>query len=211
MSIRFALCLSLAGVVNVVDSVGLAEKWTPPIASRQVYRFPQAATAEVTLPILDAGGQPLYLLECHSMAYGLAQSRPDFDYSGDFECRLTPSDGSGKFSTLLTEEQDPTRDWQSRARFLAPELRGKCGAYVDYGLVRRFRLRGMELALEMSDVTFKSWPATVDDPSELKSFAFAVGVRPDSTAISEIAETPDVDIPPSTCGSGYRGQPARQD
>jgi hypothetical protein len=134
------------------------------------------------------------------------QKNPAFDYSGDFECRLTPAFQLSRYSTLLTEEPRQTRDWQSRARFLVPELQGHCAQYPEYGLVRHFRLRGMSLRLELANVQFTPPKLPPDSTTQdLKSFRFVVRVRADPNAMSEIAETPKIPPPPQECGNGYRG------
>lgn len=50
-------------------------------------------------------------------------------------------------SSLLVETDNQSADWQTRARFLLPELTGACGNVPDFGRVRTFNLRGMKLTL----------------------------------------------------------------
>jgi hypothetical protein len=131
----------------------------------------------------------------------LYEGDPSFDYSGDFECRLTPLYTTTRYSTLLTDNQQQTRDWESRARFLAPELTGRCGDFAEYGRVRTFRLRGMSIRLSLGGIKISA------DPSfPLRSFRFAVAVTPDASAVTEIAEPVDAPLPPAQCGGGYRSK-----
>jgi len=134
-------------------------------------------------------GTPLYLLHCVSQAYNEEgrQGENDFDYSGDFECRLT-SFYDNRQNSLLKESLYTTRDWESRGCFHIIEMLGKCGDYPDYGRVRDFRLRGMDIRLSILNLKTKQ----VKDQNghsaeEMKSLDLEVRVESDSTAISEIA------------------------
>src|SRR5215831_15706624 len=139
----------------------------------KVFDFPDARTAAVELDLVDEGGRAVYRLECHSWAFGLHQRNPVFDYSGDFECRLSPLYEPTRYSTLLTDDPHPTADWESRARFLVPELMGACADYPEYGRLRMFRLRGMRLTLEVRDVKLRrNNEAAADVPWNLDSFQF---------------------------------------
>src|SRR3972149_7744462 len=78
-----------------------------------------AAYASVTVRINGVGGMPLYRVDCRTFRF---EDDREFAYSGDFECRLVPLYTVTSHSTLFTAMPHPTRDWQSRARFLVPEL-----------------------------------------------------------------------------------------
>jgi hypothetical protein len=133
-------------------------------------------------------GGALYRLECHGGGY---EGDPQFDYSGDFECRLASLYTEDPYSTLFTENPNQSRDWQSRARFLAEELIGACAEYPEYGRIRTFRLRGMRITLGLADITFvlrEPSGAEVSSPPALESFRFDLRVEPDGTAGSAIAE-----------------------
>lgn len=128
-------------------------------------------------------------MECHTFSYEGDQS---FDYSGDFECRLTSGREPSAYSTLLTDVPDQSRDWQSRGKFLAEELKGPCRNYPEFGRIRHFWLRGMRLTLAIHDIELtrsasgkKSTPLT---HPRFKTFKFSVRVEPDEGLKSEIAE-----------------------
>ncbi len=160
--------------------------------------FPDARKADTTVVIKESNGKPLYRLACHTSDYS---GDTDFDYSGDFECRLTSLDSSEGYSTLLTDDPQPTRDWQSRGRFLAEDLVGSCGTYPEYGLVRHFRLRGMAITLALRDPVFDTVTAmTGVKRVGLRSFRFEFTAVPDTGAKSPIAERPSVAEP------SYRSQ-----
>ena len=139
----------------------------------------------VDLPINGANGAALYRLECRS---GDSYEGKDFDYSGDFECRLVSATGRDAYRTLLTYQPVQPRDFESRARFLTSDLDGKCGDYPEFGHTRTIRLRGMRLKLVLA---FTSHPGLFpSDPGRPISAAmkFTVEARPDPAALSQIAE-----------------------
>jgi hypothetical protein len=165
-----------------------AQGWPPIERTRVAVSFSDARRADTTFVIKGAGGRPLYRLACHTSDYS---GDSDFDYSGDFECRLTSLYSTESYSTLLTDNPDQSRDWQSRGRFLAEELIGKCGAYPEYGLVRHFRFRGMRITLALSGPVFDTVMAvTRVKRLGLQSFRLNFAADPDSGATSPIAEPP---------------------
>src|SRR5262245_55221528 len=123
---------------------------------------------------------------------------PDFEYSGDFECRLTSLVAPSRYSTLLTDNPNQSHDWESRGRFLADELFRSCVSYPEYGAVRHFRLRGMKITLSLSNIVFDTSAGvrSTNGLLGLSSFRFAFSVEPDSTAHGEIAEVPGYEQPP---------------
>jgi len=183
----FSVCIGQASI----------EAWPIVVPLKQSMVFPDARKAEARFTIVSGEGKLLYLMECHTSAY---EGDPDFDYSGDFECRLTSKYSKEVYSTLLTDNPQQRRDWQSRGRFLAEELVGKCADYPEYGRVRHFRLRGMKLTLAMSDLKFKAnnGKGGREQRPQLNSFRFDIQVEPDSTAKSAIAEPAPFAEPPRT-------------
>jgi hypothetical protein len=167
------------------------------------FEVPDGQHPDLKVPIRSAdGSRTLYQLECRNWKY---EEDRAFSYSGDFECRLSPSYEVTGYSTLLTEEVDATADWQSRARFRVPELRGRCGAYIDYGRKRTFRLRGMLLTIELSAVRFStSLPSAEPKFPGLASFRVVVEVSRDNKAQTEIAASSLAPVPPDECDVGYR-------
>jgi hypothetical protein len=166
------------------------KQWPPVAPTSVVVFFASGKDASLGLEIKHAGdGSTLYVLDCHTFAF----EDPDFNYSGDFECRLrTASGDAGPLGTLLADRRSE-RDWDSRGRFLREEVEGDCGRHPDYGLRRRFRLRGMSLTIAMSDLTLVTRrPAASDDAlvPAFRSFRVRVDVKRDDAATSEIAEVP---------------------
>jgi len=135
------------------------------------------------LTIRSPKGFTLYQIEC---------GNPDrsnsyvFEYSGDFQCRMIPAGSEISSEDLLSEVPHATHDWQSRARFFASEVLGRCGEIADYGRVRTFRLRGMKLTLSMVDIQADRSGRV----PTLRGFTFQVAVVPDLNATSRVAEAP---------------------
>jgi hypothetical protein len=146
---------------------------------KRTFDVPDVAKANVSLDITSVKGAPLYRLECHSA--GNSPEPASFDYSGDFECRLSTVGGLEPYSTLLTEDAHQSRDWESRGRFFSAELRGDCAHIAEFGATRHFKLRGMKLTLQVLDPVFT-------ERGKLSSLKLAVTVRPDPHAQRPIAE-----------------------
>jgi hypothetical protein len=143
---------------------------------RRTFDVLEVDKANVMLIIQSRQRQPLYKLQCHPRGYS---GDPDFDYSGDFECRLTFVGRKDRYSTLLTEDAKQSRDWESRGRFFASELRGSCAGIPEFGATRDFRLRGMDLVLQITQPRFAG--------DKLVSLKLAVTVLADGTARRSIA------------------------
>jgi len=161
----------------------------------QSFHFIKPSKTEAIMRILAPDGTPFYMLECRLGPH----EDPDFDYSGDFECRLTSLYSREAYSTLLTENREQSRDWQSRARFLVEELIGKCAEYPEYGKVRSFRLRGMRLTLTIKNLKLQLAPrdeANLKQRGQIKELDLSVAVIPDPTALSNIAEPAQYIEPP---------------
>jgi hypothetical protein len=86
------------------------------------------------------------------------------------------------------------RDTLSRARLLGDDVFDRCAVYPEYGAVRQFRLRGMKIEFRFSEVVFSQVNAQ-NGSTRVESFRFHLAVKPDSSAISAIAEQVDVDYP----------------
>lgn len=151
------------------------------------FDVPDVSHANVNLDIESREGAPLYKLQCHTAGY---TGDPDFDYSGDFECRLSSVHGRDSYSTLLTEDEHQSRDWESRGRFFAADLIGACAEVPQFGATREFRLRAMSLVLKLTDLTF-----TKD--IKLRSLKLSVIVRSFPEFRSPIAEA----VPLPTSGA----------
>jgi hypothetical protein len=162
----------------------LGKKWPSVTPLKESFHFKDAANAGAKISISGVNGKPLYIIECHTYHY----QDPDFDYSGDFECRLKSLYSLDAHSTLFSDVAKQTRDWESRARFLNQELVGKCANYPEYGSVRHFRLRGMEITLSVRNPKFEETIGMKRGRPQLKSFDFDIGVKPDRRATRSIAE-----------------------
>jgi len=167
----------------------------------RTFIVPDVRKANVVTEIRSTQGTPLYKLQCHSAGY---TGDPEFDYSGNFECRLSLVAGRNTYSTLLTEDRNQSRDWESRGRFFADDLRGKCAQLPQFGAVRSFELRGLTLTLRITNPTF-----THD--GELRSLHLTVIVDPNPDARSSIAKStplPQTGVPAECRLSEYFVDPA---
>ncbi len=160
--------------------VGCAAAQSYPAVERVTKTFdvPDVSKAAVTLDIKSRYGSSLYKLRCHSAGF---TGDPDFDYSGDFECRLSSVGRRDTYSTLLTEDSDQSRDWESRGRFFAANLRNSCARVPQFGADRSFELRGMLLALRVTDPVFTN-------DGRLHSIKLTVKVSPNPDARRPIAK-----------------------
>ncbi len=109
-----ALILSSSMLFTNAPMSAYVEPWPTVAPVKKIVDFPDATHAELSLDLRGNGDQSLYRLECHTWSY----DNRDFDYSGDFECRLIPLYAATEYSTLLTDDPGATADWESRARFL---------------------------------------------------------------------------------------------
>lgn len=153
-----------------------AESYPPVSPMQTVIDVANVAEANIWLAIRAPNGNPLYKLECHSPNY----IDPNFNYSGDFECRLSSIGHIDVYSTLLTEDAHQSTDWESRGRFFAAELRGPCSLIPEFGATRSFKLRGMQLTLQIVDSKFSN-------NGKLNSLKLRVVVRSDPLAHRAIA------------------------
>jgi hypothetical protein len=144
---------------------------------QRTFSVPDVSKANVSVDLTSPDGTPIYKLQCHSAGY---DGDPGFDYSGDFECRLSSIAETETYSTLLTDDFKQSRDWQSRGRFFAQNLRGACARIPEFGPRRDFTLRGMQLKLEILDPKFKA-------DGTLTNLRLAISVRPDLSATTPIA------------------------
>lgn len=157
---------------------------------RRTFDVPTISLANVNLIIKSKRGISLYRLQCHSSGYA---GDPEFDYSGDFECRLSLFGGRNTFSTLLTENPHQSRDWESRGRFFSADLKDPCASIPNFGAFRAFRLRGMNLTLQITNARFAK-------SGKLESLRLTVDVREDADARSPIASAIDLpQVSPTEC------------
>jgi hypothetical protein len=176
-------------VLSAAQLAVAAQEWPAIQPLTKTFHFPDASKAAVDLSILSTASRPAYRIECHQLGF----EDQAFDYSGDFECRLTSLYSKEAFSTLFTDDPEQSRDWQSRARFLSEELVGSCADYPEYGRVRNFQLRRMKITLALSDIVLNQ--STQPRPT-LKAFDLGISVVPDSAATSAIAAPVSYKEPP---------------
>lgn len=169
-----SIYLATALTLGVVSAAPAPPQYPLVKTQHWAIAIPNVQHANVHISIRSSQGKPLYSLECH----GAGHSDQSFDYSGDFECRLLPLDRVTRFSTLFTEDEKQSRDWESRARFFSRNLRGKCARVPEFGSRRTFRLRGMRIGLSVLHPTFKG--------TELETLILDVSVSPDGSARSPI-------------------------
>jgi hypothetical protein len=194
---RIEFLLEVALTATGAGMLGAAGHSWPQVAPLRVaVYFADASHADATFTIFHrTTREPAYRVDCHHGGYDLDST---FDYSGDFECRLLPLYASTKYSTLFTEDPAQSRDWESRARFLADQLVGGCATYPEWGRIRHFRVRGMRITLELDRIAigYDSIPNSRTTRPVLKAFGFSINVVPDSTVTSEITEPAGVQEPP---------------
>jgi hypothetical protein len=185
----FVLLASLQFLLSGSAAKAAGHEWPKVIPQKQYVIVDNNTIKAAAFFIFGTDGVPKYLIECHDSEY---QGDAAFDYSGDFECRLTSLYSKDAYSTLFTDDPNQSRDWQSRARFLVGDLFGSCASDRSYGPVRRFRLRGMQISLTMTNIRTRILRDTAKGETkrarQLSSFAFAVAVTPDSAITSEISE-----------------------
>ncbi len=191
---RGATCFVTLFVVFTSLCAG-AQSYPKPSPAKRVFTVSDVTKASISWPIKARDSSDLYTLVCHSAGY---HGDSGFEYSGDFECRLILVNGQNTYSTLLTEDVDQSRDWESRGRFFGASLRGECSKVPEFGAMRNFTLRGMRLTLQVLDPKFQG--------EKLLSLKLAVAVVPDAKArraIADIVPLPRAEVPVSCKLSEY--------
>ncbi|MFO3796483.1 MAG: hypothetical protein ACK8QZ_04260 [Anaerolineales bacterium] len=145
--------------------------------------------------INSAKGGHLYILRCQG-GDNDNDDRGKFFYSGLWHCRLNSVEGGDGAPSLLLPN-DATSDWDGRGRFLLNDVLGECGRKIDWGRVRVFRLRGMQLTLSIGDIRIKKSRHDFD----VDGFDFSYKVQPDPRAFSSIAEASPFKEPKSFSGT----------
>lgn len=190
-----AIAFTIVLGASQVEVASGNREWPPVAPLDRSYDVKDADHAKLALQILSPENKALYLLECQGREEKI---EGDFEFSGDFECRLSSLYSTERYSTLLTENPKQQKDWESRGRFDSDELEGRCADYPEFGRVRNFRLRGMKIRLEMSNVSLARGRRPGDgwDSNLLRSLHFRVTVQPDKSAMSPIAERVPYKRPP---------------
>lgn len=167
LTLIFLSRLSLAGAWPMVKSTGN----TVEFVGDDVNYF---------LPINDKNGKLQYRLECHNYDY---EGDEDFNFSGDFECRLSSVNQQERYSNLLTYTQKQTADWENRGLFYTAHFSSHCKSNRDWGKRRVFMMRGMTIELLISNEIIEK---NGNGSYKLKSFSFTVSVKNTPSFDSEI-------------------------
>ena len=196
-----ARCFCVLNMLYFVVLCAAAQSYPTIKPLQRTFAVPDVGKANVVLDIQSPDGSPIYKLQCHSAGFTGDQN---FDYSGDFECRLSSIGHRDTYSTLLTEDSDQSRDWESRGRFFAADLRTSCARVPQFGADRSFELRGMNLALQITDPVFTNG-------GKLHSLKLTVKVSPNPNArraIAKVVPLPKAGIPAECKLSEYFFDPA---
>jgi hypothetical protein len=142
-------------------------------------------------------GVAFYKLECHN---GFYENDTGVDFSGDFQCVLFAIDGN-KVTTgnlLAVDNKDErSTDWFNRGRILSEQLRGACAGYPEYESVRHFKLRGMLITFQFTDL---EWARLIDQNKLiLNKFTFDLSVVLDKRNQTAAAEPVKGAKPPNSC------------
>ena len=181
------MALGLAGA-----QVHPMQRWPQVQGIHASYAFDDVDKAGFDIDFKDRDNEhkPLYVLKCHS---GLYDADKDFDYSGLIDCRLVSLYSRETASSLLADKSPQISDWSDRGRFLSAHLRKGCAVYPDWGQRRIFRLRGMEITIAISNVTFQESSSGED---KVQSYSVDVTVKSDPTASTSLAQKPITPEPP---------------
>lgn len=164
---------------------GGSESWPVVTEFEREFRFDNPSQAMVELEISDQEGIPKYRLDCHNHLY---DAGTEFTYSGDFECRLLSLYSKEYVSTLFAYSVEQSADWESRAIFYASHFVGQCKTSPFGGKARVFKLRNMNITLEIFDESTRLVEENNRVLAEFDNFSFRVIVVRDSTAERSIAD-----------------------
>ena len=175
--------LTLLAMIWVGKGAAAAETWPKVAPFHQSYRVIQASIPVIKATIDGVDEQPLYLFICRSGD----DDSVGVNYSGDLDCRLIPySEGEVETTLLIETHNERTPAWYSRGRMFANELYGKCAEYPEYGAIRHFSVRGMQITLRYGDIKFNA--QTANGQPSLNSYTLTVDVVPDKSATTDIAK-----------------------
>src|SRR5258708_2276647 len=71
--------------------------------------------------IRDLSGKPLHCLDAR-FCWRFFDDERDYGYSGTLDCRLYPVGAESHYPTVLMNDVNATRDWQTYGRFTDEEL-----------------------------------------------------------------------------------------
>jgi hypothetical protein len=133
------------------------------------------------VPIKGSDGNPVYRFECTAEVSG---PQPAIEEEG-LLCGLFSADGNPK--NLLEDSVDPY-SLMSEAQITPIELFGTCAGYPQWGSVRQFSLRGLDLKLTFSNPVFA--PGELSEHA-LRRAELEIEVRPNPAAKAPVAAPPD--------------------
>jgi hypothetical protein len=167
-------------------AIGLASHYTPARAwpavqpvTRQVRVDFGSERIRIDIPIRSVDGRIVYYFACRGGSERYLDSLPE-NWVGPLMCTLAEGDHPEE-SSLLSE--DDSAAWFSRGQFRAEDLVGDCGRYPEYGRVRSFRLRGMQLTLETQKIR-------TNQAGVAQSFVLVIAVVPNPAAVTAQADQP---------------------
>lgn len=180
---RATFLLVVALSLLVKTSTGFCAEQAWPAMAEFTAKFGVETSAErisFEIPLIDVQGQTRYRLTCTggSDKYLDQLSASGDNYVGPFACILA---GDGDISdSLLSEDGSP--HWYSRGQIHSyGDLIGSCAKYPEYGALRHFRLRGLELTLSFGDIE-------VDKAGNPTHFTLTVSLQRDAKITSPQAE-----------------------
>ena len=177
-------------VMFMLSSLVKAGSIWPDIASSVHSMTLTASSDHHNIYIVGKDGANKYCLTCYLNGWNVDSD--DFDYSGDFECRLVALYGHDSFSTLFADIPHPTRDWQGRGRFLVEELdpSNPLSKVPEYGSVRTYHLRMMALRISVKSLNRSGSMKNPRGLDAISRLVADVEVAPDPNALSSHAEKP---------------------
>jgi hypothetical protein len=131
------------------------------------------SNAEVIYTLFGTGGSEHYLDSLFQVT--------EINYVGPLQLRLVEGTEDSEES-LLGYDGSPT--WHTRGQVHNDDLLGDRANSPEYGTLRRFRLRGMELTLKFTHIK-------TDKTGLLESFVLVILVKKCSNCTSKQAELPD--------------------
>lgn len=196
--------------ISIACAVGIAicpadqgSRWpiVRELHAQQIYSVPTSDTVDTPFLafVKNVDGVAVYKLECHNGNY---KGKSEIDFAGDFQCSLIAIKGREPTSWNLfatASKNERSTDWWNRGRMLALQLRrsGPCMGYPEYGAVRHFKVRGMLITLQFSNLEW-STPESGASPA-LKQFTFVVSVVSNKSSLTETSDEVHGAKPPRAC------------
>ncbi len=151
--------------------------------------------AAVEMIIHTVNKDVAYQLMCFPGGYDSPEQQP-YNFAGLLECGLFERHRDQLGLNLLVETQ-PDGTEVRRGRFVIWDLRPGCAQVLDWGARRRFRLLGMDLAIELLEIEFDTTMDTQFDPPARFVNRYHLRIKADSipTETPKTAAPADADMP----------------